>query len=110
MQQFTVGTGRIVLDDQGKLVVNGRVPPLVGKERVVVVALLQQMARHQHEVRVPLWVPTADLCRMTKTPNQRALQNLISEARAQVWAWGLDIKSVRGEGYFIYEQTGVEPE
>jgi hypothetical protein len=104
MQQFTVGAGRIVLDDQGQLVVNGRVPPLEGKERVVVVALLQQMARHQHEARVPLWVRTADLCRMARTPNQRALRNLVSEARALVWAWGLDIKSVRGEGYFLCEQ------
>ncbi len=41
MQQFTVGARRIVLDDQGRLLVNGRMPPLEGREQAVVVALLQ---------------------------------------------------------------------
>jgi len=59
---------------------------------------------------VPLWVEVADLQRLMRVPTQRAVRQVVSEVRAKVWAWGLDIKSVREEGYFIWEQTGVEPE
>jgi hypothetical protein len=105
MQQFTVGAERIALDAQGRLLINGRRPPLEGQECLVVVALLEQLARHQREAGVPLWVQTGDLQQRVRARTPDVLKRVVSEARAKVWVWGLDIKSVRGEGYFIWEQT-----
>jgi DNA-binding response OmpR family regulator len=109
MQQFILrassnqGSGiRIAFDDQQmQVMVSGRVVPLGPKETVLVVALLRQVTQHQQVGRVPPWVSNGDLLRLTRVSDLRALHQLVSEARAKVWAFGVDMKSVRGEGYFI---------
>ncbi len=105
MQQFVVGASRIVVDEWNRVLVEGRVLRLAPQEQALLVALLRQMARHQQEVRARFWVRIADLQQVMGASSAQRIQVAAFAVRALLWPYAVDIKSVHGEGYFIWEQA-----
>jgi DNA-binding response OmpR family regulator len=99
---FCINGMQIGIDDANQqLTINGRNLHLGRLEYLTARSLVLQYAEGATKQYADRLVTISTLCQVTGAPSGRRLHNLVSEVRNKLQPFELDIKSVRGDGYYL---------
>jgi DNA-binding response OmpR family regulator len=99
---------KVTFDDAlQQLTINGRKLRLGRQEYLVAKLLYHHYVLCETGQRKNSLVSFAALCQVTGTASVRRLHNLVSEVRSKLLPHEVDIKSVRGDGYYFQPPNGA---